>query len=167
MIAEEWGEIFGFPTYRVSNFGRVVNTVSGRILKNTIGSENYLRIGLYSETAKNKKKLVHRLVGEAFLENPENKPEINHIDGDKQNNVIFNLEWCTSSENQKHAYSTGLQISTLQGVGHFAAKISSKDVRMIRILGAIGIKQKSIGKRFGINQQNVSLICSRKAWKHI
>jgi len=71
----------------------------------------YLIVELYKNNV-GTKKYVHRLVAEAFIPNPNNKPEVNHIDGDRQNNDVSNLEWCTSAENSQHAISTGLKVYT-------------------------------------------------------
>ena len=83
--------------------GTVVNRL-GRIVKQQNSNSGYLRVELGG-----KKYLVHRLVAQAFIENHDNKPHVNHIDGNKKNNSAENLEWTTQSENQKHAYKMGLQ----------------------------------------------------------
>jgi len=73
--------------------------------------KNYRMVTL-SEDGKTKSRYVHRIVAEAFIPNPNNLPQINHIDGDSHNNNVENLEWCTAQENQNHAYTTGLHKST-------------------------------------------------------
>lgn len=93
--------------YEVSSLGRVRRIRTGRILKNHIDSYGYLVVGLHVHS-KQKTCFVHRLVAMTFIPNPENKPQVNHINGIKTDNCSTNLEWATSSENMRHAYNTGL-----------------------------------------------------------
>ena len=113
---EEWRDIKGYEgRYQVSNMGRVKSlerivasksgskrTIQGRILKLETKRTGYLRVKLYDSSGKMKNFLVHRLVCEAFHENPEDKPCVNHIDENKANNAAINLEWCTHKENINH-----------------------------------------------------------------
>lgn len=107
-------------THQISNKGRVRRFAYKRLFKGTesfhtgglckltIDAHGYITLGYRLENGKCRSKKVHRLVAEYFIPNPENKPQVNHIDGNKQNNDITNLEWCTNSENQLHAYKLGL-----------------------------------------------------------
>ena len=100
IIMEKWKTIIDFPNYDVSSFGKIRNNKSGKIMKNSIKS-GYCNISLINEN--NYKTLkVHRLVALAFIENPENKSEVNHKDKNKLNNSISNLEWMTRRENNIH-----------------------------------------------------------------
>lgn len=111
MKNEIWKDIIGYKGhYMVSNLGRIKSfkrKKEGAILKLQKTHEGYMHIGLSLNGAK-KTLMVHRLVGFAFIKNPNNKPCINHKDGIKDNNNLSNLEWVTKSENTRHAHSIGL-----------------------------------------------------------
>lgn len=106
---EEWRDIVGYEgEYQVSNLGRVKSFCSNKvkILKPAF-SGDYLFLYLYKKR-QIKKCSIHILVAETFIPNLEDKPQVNHRDGDKQNNCVWNLEWVTPSENIRHAYKLGL-----------------------------------------------------------
>ena len=107
--------------YYVSTNGEIYRKVDSDYIKmkRQTNKDGYLQIGLY-ENKKQKQFLVHRLVGECFIPNPENKPEINHDDGNKLNNHISNLLWSTRNENSKHAYDTKLNLGTLGEINGMA-----------------------------------------------
>ena len=98
-MAEVWKKVpvEGFERYSISSIGQVRNDKTGRILKQNIREEGYCYIQLSGENKKHFR--VHRLVALAFIPNPNEYPYVNHIDGDKENNCIENLEWCTQLHN--------------------------------------------------------------------
>lgn len=112
-MREKWVPVAGYEgLYEVSNLGRVKalakphgnnSLFSTRILKQTTSTTGRLMVGLWRDGVR-KGVQVHRLVAIAFIKNPHGKPQINHIDGNPKNNRVDNLEWCTPSENSKHAY---------------------------------------------------------------
>lgn len=117
-ISEEWKQINGFPNYAVSNKGRVMNLKTGRVLKPIITPLGYAVVALSNGNGKSKQIMVHRLVAQAFIPNSDNLFQINHIDEDKTNNDVTNLEWCTASENRVHSnhqYSCKINQLSLDG----------------------------------------------------
>lgn len=122
MINEYFTNLKGYEDlYMISNYGTIKSLdkkiknkngyrkMNGKIMKAKVDKYGYFRIGL-TKDKKQKFYQVHRLVAQTFIPNPNDFPVINHIDGDKQNNHISNLEWCTYKENTKHAYKIGLKI---------------------------------------------------------
>lgn len=116
-MKEIWKDLQGFNKYQVSSFGRVKSKkriVKNRlrdetILKPSCNKKGYLQVCLIDNDNNYKTRKVHRLVASAFIQNIYNLPQVNHIDGDKKNNKIDNLEWCTNLENMRHSYKIGLR----------------------------------------------------------
>lgn len=105
---EIWKDIDGFSGYyEISSSGRVRNIRTGRVLKPSVTDQGYTTVKLYRNN-KAKEAKIHRLVASAFIQNPENKPQVNHLDRNKRNNDVSNLEWSTNRENIDHAIRTGL-----------------------------------------------------------
>lgn len=102
---EIWRNIEGYyGKYQVSTWGRVRNAETGKVLKPYRNRKGYLKIGLLEIGNKiPKKHRINRLVAKAFIDNPNNLPQVNHKDGNKENNSVTNLEWVTDNENKKHA----------------------------------------------------------------
>jgi len=121
--------------------------------------------------------MVHRLVAIAFIPNPENKPEVNHIDGNRDNNSVSNLEWVTRKENVDHAIRTGLQSPTPPKHTFFKNgfdprrnaknKLNDEQVVDVRLRHEGGESYASIGRLYGMDKSNVRKCCKRKAYGHI
>lgn len=160
---EKWKDVVGFEKkYLVSDLGRIKSFNKGNILilKQSRLTKQYCGVSLVYKTQK-----VHRLVAIAFIPNIENKPQVNHKNGIKQDNRLNNLEWATNSENQIHAFKNKMQ-NNRQGILHNLCKLTEKQVLEIR---AINHKESynSIGKRYGVNKSTISAIINRTNWKHI
>lgn len=165
-MTEQWKRIPGFEQYLVSNLGRIKSLKgnSERILK-----LNKKRTG-YQEVQLGKHGgwfLVHRLVAFAFLDNKDQKPHVNHKNGRKDDNRLINLEWVTRSENQLHAYRTGLQpYSNHQrayGENHSQSKLDYNKVKWIRNNYKRGDAVR-FGKMFDVSQTTILNIINNKTW---
>lgn len=144
---EVYKKIEGFENYEVSNFGNVRNKLTSRILKKE-NVKGYLRVSL-CEKNKVKRFLIHRLVSINFLENKDNKPCVNHIDGNKLNNHFSNLEWCTYSENENHSYSILCKVNPIR-------KLKDNEIKDIRLNCIKGKNQNNKGNVIVfINKYNV------------
>lgn len=88
--------------YQITSWGRVYSVDKGKFLTQKVHDKGYMRVDLFDGCGKRKHFKVHRLVAKAFIPNPKHRPQVNHIDGNKQNNSITNLEWVTDEENKAH-----------------------------------------------------------------
>jgi hypothetical protein len=179
---EIWKDIKGYENkYQVSNIGRVKslsriveirNNILGNkkeiFLKPTKNRKGYLNVKLCKKidgTNTEKSVIIHRLVANEFLENPFNKPQVNHKNGIKDDNFVDNLEWNTGSENVIHALKTNLKIPQ-KGSEHGMSKLTEKQVLEIREIGRTKTL-KEVAKIYNVDMSLISLILSKKAWKHI
>lgn len=151
---------------RVWSYPKVVGRQKERFLKAGIGKKQYLQVSLYNSQNKTGKTIgVHRLVAITYLPNPKNLPVVNHKDGNKLNNNVENLEWCTDLENKKHALDTGLFSS--RGEKNPRAKISEKQVLQIRSLRKKGNTYRQLQNQFKISKSTIASLLNGTTWKHV
>jgi hypothetical protein len=154
--------------YEVSNFGNVRNIKTKKIRKpvmiGNIVKNRYpaVRIPI---NKKWKTQLIHRLVATSFLIKPYGKNQVNHINGNKLDSSLKNLEWCNQQENSSHAWSIGLYNHI--GINNNKSKLSESDVFKIRNRYACGISIVELSNIFGVSTTNISAIIKNKIWKHI
>ena len=149
-------------TYQISNTGKVRNKKTGLLLKPKYNKKGYQYINLsYSHTGR-VKWYIHRLVAVHFIPNLENKPQVNHIDGNKQNNNVNNLEWCTNDENQKHAILNNLHY---QGEQHKSHKFNEINIKLLPKLTNIGFTVSQLNKLTGVANVNIEKIIKGKTWR--
>ncbi len=156
--------------YLVSSYGNVKSLKFNReiILKNLLTDTGYYAVNIWVN-GKNLRRKVHRLVAQAFLENDNNKKTVNHIDGNKLNNHVSNLEWSTYSENHKHAYKIGLKKPSVRcGEDHHSSLFKNSDILFIReIYSDKLMNQYELASLFGCSQGDISNIVLLKTWGHI
>lgn len=146
--------------YEATRDGHVRNKKTQRILAEFAGKDGYLRTQFEGKT-----RTVHRVIAKAFLPIEEGKNVVNHKDGNKKNNSVENLEWCTESENLKHAYSCGLKSSVGEKNGR--TKLNADDVQFIKENYKKGDKEygaKALGKKFGVAHQTICAVVSGQNW---
>lgn len=165
--------IKGFETsHEVSNFGqvrskdRIIQRINGKSLPlKARFIRSWVSSGYEQVTINNRNHfLVHRLVAEAFLVHTEKQIQVNHIDCNKLNNHINNLEWCTPSENKAHALKSGRYN---KGSMCKHAKLTEKDIPEIFKMRLSGLSCLQIGTTFGVDLALIARILNRKAWKHV
>lgn len=145
--------------YWVSNLGRIKskrNKKSPIFLKGGLDKDGYLHVSIDKKIRK-----IHRIVAMAFLPNPDNKPEVNHINGNKTDNRSDNLEWVTHKENFKHAIKHNL---IKEGENHYKSKFTNKDVRDIFNLSKT-MQGKDIAKIYNVSRSTISRILNGRRWK--
>lgn len=120
---QRWKKVVGHPDYLVSNMGRVWSKKSNKLMKLVKNKRGYLQVNLSGKTL-----YIHRIVAEAFLANPEMKPQVHHIDHNPSNNDVLNLMWVTDAENKKYCHENG----GYTGESARNVKLTEKDVLLMR-----------------------------------
>lgn len=176
-MQEAWRDIEGYGGfYQISNLGRVksrgkqcaVSEKRDIIRATSLTHDGYVKVRLLHR-GMDKTARVHRLVAEAFLPNPENKPTVNHIDGNKQNNAADNLEWADRTEQMAHAYALGLK-APLCGSAQPNAKLTDEQVRDIRDLYVPYDKCRgtvALSKKYGVSNRVIGLIVRGMSYQNV
>lgn len=160
---EEWRDVIGYEgLYQVSDLGRVKNILSKKIIKQFLSEKGYPILSLIDEFKKQKTFQVHRLVGKMFIENLQNKEQINHENGIKFCNCKWNLNWSTNGENGRHARRTGL----CKQIGETAssAKLTAKQV--LEIFNS-DLKQEDLCKIYNRDSCCISNIKTGRKWSSV
>lgn len=175
-MLEEWRDVVGYEgIYQVSSLGNIkslarfaknrhgVRPIRERILKPALSRGDYFCVGLKKDTV-SKTYFVHRLVAEAFHQNPNNKPCVNHINAIRTDNRACNLEWCTYSENNQHSYNLGNG-----GIAekHRLTILTNRDVEFILIMLDAKVKQKFIASMFNVHPQIIHSIKKGLTWNSV
>lgn len=163
---EKWQAIPKNRMYAVSTLGRVASAAHGviSVLSLCDNGKGYKMVSI--KDIKRRNFYVHRLVAQAFIPNPNKHPEVNHIDGDKSNNRVENLEWVTLQQNRDHAVKTGI---ILRGEMTPAAKLTSAQVLEIVDIMRSNPKEnmEALGRRYNVNGGTIRKIIHGQRWAHL
>lgn len=176
---EVWKDVTGFEgLYEVSSYGNLRSVdrdilcnggyykhFNGKTIKTKLNKYGYPSAGLWYK-GKRTDVVIHRLVAEAFIDNQNNYEQINHIDGNKTNNHVENLEWCDNNYNMKHAKENGL-LAHQKGEKHGGHKLTNEQVREIRRLRNEGWKYRQLAEKFGVCDRTIGQICRNEYWTHL
>jgi len=178
MENERWCWIKGYEgRYKISDYGKIESYMKrcqyywkqdkiGKLITPNKDSNGYYQISLRLNNSVKTNKIA-RLVSQAFIPNPLNKPQVNHKNGVKTNNHYSNLEWVTNSENILHAYKVlGNGGGAGRGESHYAAKLTWEQVKEIRKLYKKGIIIKLLGNKYEVSNTNIRQIVNNKTWRH-
>ena len=170
-MREVFEDLKGYEdSYQISDSGRIFTKrrpienqiYYGNELVPQLTSDGYLKVTL-SKNCKSKKYYLHRLVAIQFLDNLDNLPQVNHIDGNKLNNSITNLEWCTKQENQNHAIRTGLM---QRGQERPSSKLTEQQVLEIYKLKGV-LKAQDIADMYKVSKNTINCILRGSKWKYL
>ena len=151
--------------YKVDENATVFSLRNNKLLKRMMFPSGYEYVHLCNGKGKTKLFRVHRLVAETFIPNPNNLPEVNHKDGDKLNNNVKNLEWCTNLENMRHSVETGLR--NIKGENNPSAKLKVKDVINIRkeyIPKSKEFGTVALARKYGVTNVMIGKIIRNECW---
>lgn len=158
-----------FDRFEVSNNGQIRNAITKRIYKLHLNKTGYFQVCVSLGSRKKKKIFrIHKAVAETFIPNPDNKETVNHIDGNKQNNIMENLEWSTYSENSQHAFDTGLSHPT-RGVDSTSSKLTHEDVEYIRthyIPNDCKYGTRALGRKFNVHHETIRDVICNNSYKN-
>ena len=181
-MIEKWKEIENSKNYAISNLGRIKRTshykihninktffkTKDKLLKpSNNNAKKYWRICIFYNDDTKTYCSVHRLVANAFIANPYNLPQVNHIDGDKNNNHVDNLEWCTGFENMQHRINVLNIKPWKKGEDCGFSKLTQEQVLLIPELLKNNITKKAISKIFNVVPSTITEITSGRSWKHL
>lgn len=163
-------DVVGYEgVYTIDENGNVYSCKRKKYLSQRVSPRGYFRVNL-SKNGIQHEMFIHRMVAEAFIQNPDNKKEVNHIDGNKKNNHISNLEWATHDENMEHAFTIGLckRSAPKEQKPPFKNKLSKELAQRIRNEHKEGVRGcgcKALAKKYGVSDTTIKRIIRNEAWR--
>ena len=158
-IVEQWKPVPGYEgLYEVSDQGRVKGPKG--LVKPKIGKNGYARTELWKK-GERWRPSIHRLVAQTFIENSANKPQVNHLDGNKLNNAVSNLQWCTAQENMLHAVA----MHNRHGENVSTAKLTEREVTAILVMLEKGVHGKWLADIFGVTNAQITNLRLKRQWR--
>ena len=165
-MSETWKDIVGYEgLYQVSTLGRVKSLTTGCIRKTYFDTNGYQLVTLNKNGQKTRKR-IHRIVAETFIDGFNVKLDVNHKDGNKSNNCVENLEWCTRSQNVTHAFRNGLNHAA-SGEKNGKSKLTEPEVLQIREAWDRLHNYCKVARMFSVNEGTVWAIVNGKTWKGV
>lgn len=161
-MKEIWKIIPFEDEYEVSSLGKVRNIKTKHIKSLRPNRDGYLRVTLYPS---GKTYTAHQLVARVFLDNPDKHLQVNHINGDKEDNTVNNLEWCSCSHNSRHRDT--VLLSKWKGALNPSATLKISVVKEIKYTDFNGKNNREIGDIYGVSAEQVRRIRSGERWSHI
>lgn len=173
-MTEGWRDVVGYEEYfMISSFGNVFSKRTNKILKQNTTDRGYKTVAtkIGGRSGKNLCFKIHRLVAEAFIENFENKPYVNHINSKRNDNRVENLEWCTAKENFDHGLSFGnIKNNQLSKSSFVGRKLKDDDVINIRnnyVKGCHKNGLRALARKYGVNKNTIKAVVSSETYKDI
>jgi len=159
-----------FEQFEVSNNGQIRKTETKHVYKLHLNKTGYWQVCVSLGSRNNKKIFrLHKAVAETFIPNPDNKKTVNHIDGNKQNNLVENLEWATYSENTKHAFNTGLA-TPVRGTDSPFSKLTKEDIIYIRenyIPNDHKYGTRALGRKFNVDHETIRDVINHNTYVNV
>lgn len=158
-----WKTIQAEPEYEVNNAGDVRNRKTSHVKSIRLDRYGYKRVTLYPS---GKTYSIHRLVAIAFIDNPNKLKTVNHINGNKFDNSVSNLEWLSFSDNSKHAHKTGLINPDVKGIKNPMSKFTEEDIKEIRLLSSLGNSTSEIANQLSFPYERVRRLLKGESYNN-
>lgn len=166
-----WKTIPKYSRYKASSDGEIYTPnwkggKTGKVMKPAVDSNGYMRTMLVDDEGRTRTIKVHRIIAQTFIENPDELKEVNHLNGNKADNRVENLDWVSHQQNIRHSFDNGLQNN--RGINNPFSKLTERDVLEIRAKFKPRIYgRKELALEYNVKQTTIKDVILRKSWNHI